>query len=225
MAIRFTSSGNLGDLDTNYLTLSRNIRFTVTCDGPEEFTKAARLAARNGVDSIKVNVSGDPDWGHMHADDKTPVISERELAAVAEVSATRLWALEGELEVTARCMSDLKRRGVRVLPGGDYGAFITNPIGNNAKDLELFVELSGFSPMQAIAAATRHGGQLMRKGDHLGLIKAGYQADLLVVDGNPLDDIRILQEPERLQAIMIAGKFAKRSHKLSQSPAFKAEHN
>ncbi len=58
------------DLDTNYLTLPRNIRFAVTCDGAEEFTKAARLAARDGVDSIKVNVSGDRDWGHMHAEEE-----------------------------------------------------------------------------------------------------------------------------------------------------------
>lgn len=288
-------SGNLGDLDTNYLTLPRNIRFTVTCDGAEEFTKAARLAARDGVDSIKVNVSGDRDWGHMHADDRTTVISERELAAVVEVAAARditvathctsslgvklcvkngvhviyhalhadeeacdmleaakdrifvapavglpvsmlrnykehglkwgaarLRALEAELEITARCMSDLRRRGVRVLPGGDYGAFITNPIGNNAKDLELFVELFGFSPMQAIVAATRHGGELMRRGDQLGRISAGYQADLLVIDGNPLDDIRMLQETDRLQAVMIAGKFAKCSTTLSQSAALMA---
>ena len=61
-------SGNLGDLDNNYLTFPRNVRFTVTCDGADEFTRAARLAARDGVDTIKVNVSGDRDWGHMHAD-------------------------------------------------------------------------------------------------------------------------------------------------------------
>ncbi len=276
-------SGNLGDLDTNYLTLPRNIRFTVTCDGAEEFTKAARLAARDGVDSIKVNVSGDRDWGHMHADDHTTVITERELQAVAEVatarnitvathctsslgvklcvkngvhviyhalhadeeardmleaardrvfvapaaglpvsmlrhhkehglkwSASRIAALEAELELTARCMSDLRKRGVRVLPGGDYGAFITNPIGTNAKDLELFVEMFGFSPMQAIVAATRHGGELMRKGASLGQIRAGYEADLLVIDGNPLDDIRILQDPGKIRAVMIGGVFAKR---------------
>lgn len=73
-------SGNLGDLDNNYLTFPRNVRFTVTCDGADEFTRAARLAARDGVDTIKVNVSGDRDWGHMHADDTVTVIAERELA-------------------------------------------------------------------------------------------------------------------------------------------------
>ena len=55
-------SGNLGDLDNNYLTFPRNVRFTVTCDGADEFTRAARLAARDGVNTIKAKVSGDCDW-------------------------------------------------------------------------------------------------------------------------------------------------------------------
>lgn len=75
-------SGNLGDLDTNYLTFPRNVRFNVTCDGVDEFTKAARLSARDGVDTIKVNVSGDRDWGRMHADDTV---------TVRNASLPRLW--------------------------------------------------------------------------------------------------------------------------------------
>ena len=65
-----TPTGNLGDLDTTYMTIPRTLRFSVACDGADEFTKAARLAARDGVDTIKVNVSGDRDWGHMHAQGK-----------------------------------------------------------------------------------------------------------------------------------------------------------
>jgi imidazolonepropionase-like amidohydrolase len=47
-----------------------------------------------------------------------------------------------------------KRRGVRILPGGDYG-FAWNPVGRNARDLEHFVTLLGFTPMEAIVSATR----------------------------------------------------------------------
>ena len=106
-------------------------------------------------------------------------------------------------------MSDLKSRGVRVLPGGDYGAFITNPMGTNAKDLELFVEMFGFTPMEAIVAATRWGGELMCLGDRLGQIRSGYLADLLFVAGDPSRNIRILQNPEMLAGIMIGGRFVK----------------
>ena len=53
-------------------------------------------------------------------------------------------------------MKALKARGVRVLPGGDYG-FMWNPHGNNARDLAYFVDLLGFTPMEAIVGATRMG--------------------------------------------------------------------
>lgn len=107
-------SGNLGDLDTNYLTFPRSVRFTVTCDGADDFTKAARLAARDGVDTIKINISGDRDWGHMHADDTVTVIAERELAAVMEVANAR------RLMVATHCTSSsgvkmCVRQGVHVI--------------------------------------------------------------------------------------------------------------
>ena len=55
---------------------------------------------------------------------------------------------------------ELRKRGLRVLPGGDYG-FPNNPIGRNARDLELFVRLFGYSPAQALRATTHYGGQVM----------------------------------------------------------------
>jgi imidazolonepropionase-like amidohydrolase len=99
-------------------------------------------------------------------------------------------------------MPELKRRGVRVLPGGDYG-FFWNPIGLNARDLTLFVDWFQFSPMEAIVAATRWGGELMDM--PVGLIAEGYLADLLVVDGDPLADIAVLGDQDRLKVIMKDG--------------------
>ena len=49
----------------------------------------------------------------------------------------------------------------------------------------------------------------MQRGDELGQIRAGYLADLLIVDGNPLADIRILQDPNRIEAVMVGGRFTK----------------
>src|SRR5262249_36812596 len=116
--------------------------------------------------------------------------------------------LESELESIVHNASAMRRRGIRVLPGGDYGLFC-NPQGRNARDLEHFVKLLGSSPMEAIQAATRHGGALMGGPDALGCIKAGHLADLLLVDGDPLADIAILQDPARLIAIMKGGVFHK----------------
>jgi imidazolonepropionase-like amidohydrolase len=105
-------------------------------------------------------------------------------------------------------MRDLKKRGVRILPGGDYG-FAWNRIGDDARDLEHFVNLFGFTPMEAIIAATRWGGEIMMKPGELGVIKQGALADLLLVDGDPSSDIKILQDPNRLLAIMKDGHFHK----------------
>jgi imidazolonepropionase-like amidohydrolase len=112
--------------------------------------------------------------------------------------------LESELEATIETMRELKRRGVRVLPGGDYG-FAWNPNGSNARDLEHFVRLLGFSPMEAILAATRLGGEMMMMDGALGQVRTGYLADLLLVRGNPLQDVRILQDKRSLLAVMKDG--------------------
>ncbi len=117
--------------------------------------------------------------------------------------------LKRELEIGAESMKELKKRGVRVLPGGDYG-FAWNPIGTNARDLEHFVNYLGYTHMEAIVAATRLGGQIMLMGDELGLVREGYLADLLLVDGDPSKDVSILQDQSKLLGIMKDGSFHKR---------------
>jgi imidazolonepropionase-like amidohydrolase len=111
-------------------------------------------------------------------------------------------------DLQQRLIPELRKRGVRVLPGGDYG-FPFNPNGRNARDLQLFVELFGYTPAEALHAATALGGEIMGKGDELGQIKPGYLADLLLVDGDPTADIAILQDKSRLFAIMKDGSFHK----------------
>jgi imidazolonepropionase-like amidohydrolase len=107
----------------------------------------------------------------------------------------------------------MRKRGIRVLPGGDYG-FPYNPIGRNARDLQWFVELLGYTPIEALVAATKLGGELMGRGELLGQVKPGYLADLLLVDGDPTRDVRMLQDQDKLAMIMKDGKFHKRSANL-----------
>jgi imidazolonepropionase-like amidohydrolase len=102
----------------------------------------------------------------------------------------------------------MHRRGVRILPGGDYG-FAFTPHGQNARDLEFFVRYLGFTPAEAIRCATQYGGQIMMKGRELGLVREGFLADLLLVDGDPLANIAILRDPKRILAVMKDGVFAK----------------
>jgi imidazolonepropionase-like amidohydrolase len=109
-----------------------------------------------------------------------------------------------EVERMQKLIPEMRRRGIRVLPGGDYG-FPYNPIGRNARDLELFVKLFGYSPIEALVAATKYGGELMNQ--QLGQIKPEWLADLLLVRGNPARDVSILQERQCLQGVMKDGVF------------------
>lgn len=116
------------------------------------------------------------------------------------------------LEHQKALVPKLRARGVRLLPGGDYG-FPFNPNGRNAWDLELWVRHFGYTPSEALNAATELGGQLMDM--DVGLIKQGYLADLLLVDGDPTQDVRVLQDKNKLTAIMKDGQFHKAPEALS----------
>jgi imidazolonepropionase-like amidohydrolase len=124
------------------------------------------------------------------------------------MTAERARAFERELEVSIETVSRLRKRGIRVLPGGDYG-FPSTPHGAYARDLWLFVKVLGFSPMETLVAATRMGGELMGRPGELGLVTEGALADLLLVDGDPLADIAILQDRSALRMIMQDGRLHK----------------
>src|SRR6202795_2721847 len=113
-----------------------------------------------------------------------------------------------ELAVSVETMGRMRKRGIRVLPGGDYG-FAWNPHGTYARDLLLFVDVLGFTPMETLVAATKMGGEIMGRGDELGQVKPGYLADLLLVDGDPLTDIKRLQNQDALLLIMKDGRLHK----------------
>ena len=115
---------------------------------------------------------------------------------------------EEELAAAIESIKAMHRRGIRVLPGGDYG-FAWAPHGTNATDLQYFVKHCGMSPMDALVAATRHGGAIMRMYGQLGEVREGQLSDLLLVDGDPLADLSILLDRKRLLAIMKDGVFHK----------------
>ncbi|TDD79786.1 hypothetical protein E1293_22435 [Actinomadura darangshiensis] len=113
-----------------------------------------------------------------------------------------------QLEAQTALYPEMRRRGIRVLPGGDYG-FPQTPIGRNARDLQLFVDLFGYTPAEALVAATKWGGEVMGMADELGVLAPGYLADLLVVRGDPSRDVALLQDPANLIAIVQGGRFRK----------------
>jgi imidazolonepropionase-like amidohydrolase len=273
-----TVTGSLGDDMLPHLPFPE-MSFGTVVDGPDEMRKAVRMFLKYGVDSIKLNLSGDnlvpgadarTNWmsdeevavaahetkvrgkrlsSHARstasikqsmrhgidviyhasfADDEAldmleakkdqifvaPGLSviirllyEGEVVGIDNAQAKRM-GYEQELEAAVTSMKAMLKRGIRVLPGGDYG-FAWAPHGENAKDLEYFVKYLGMTPMETIVSCTRWGGQMMMRGRELGEIKEGYLADLLLVDGDPLSNISILRDRTKLLAIMKDGVFHK----------------
>ena len=272
-----TVTGGLGDTNQLHLPHYETPTFAWVADGPDAIRRVCRLLAREGVDLLKLNLSGDIGTSSFPSE-ATPM-TDGEVAAAMEVaraanlrvcahcrsaesvmlalrhgieviyhanyaderaldaleaardrvfvgpalgltynlslaaghagvSRERAQAFERELEVSVDTIGRLRKRGVRILPGGDYG-FTFTPHGTYARDLWLFVKILGFSPMDTLIAATRLGGELMGRPGELGLVKAGALADLVLVDGDPLADIEILQDRRALLMIMKDGALHK----------------
>jgi imidazolonepropionase-like amidohydrolase len=108
--------------------------------------------------------------------------------------------LEGGAESARRILAAGGRLGM----GGDYG-FAWNPHGDYAKELEFFVNYVGFSPLETIKCATRTGAEILGRGDEFGTLEPGKLADVLVVDGDVVADISLLQQRSRFLAVIQGG--------------------
>jgi imidazolonepropionase-like amidohydrolase len=106
--------------------------------------------------------------------------------------------LERKFEHMVTAYQSMRKRGIRVVIGGDYG-FTVTPMGQNARDIGQFVKFLGYTPAEALRCATAIGGQLMGYGGALGVIRKGAFADLLLVGVNPLDDVSCLVGPSHFE--------------------------
>ncbi len=116
--------------------------------------------------------------------------------------------VEEVFEQMCSILPEANAAGVKLLLGDDFGT-ASMPHGTYARELEVYVEHGGLSPLEVIRWATRNGAELMGMSDELGAIRENMLADLIVVDGDPTVDIAVLQEPARLAAIMKGGRFVK----------------
>jgi imidazolonepropionase-like amidohydrolase len=118
----------------------------------------------------------------------------------------------GVLETHRESFRKAVRGGVRIAMGTDAGTPF-NRHGTNAQELALMVEC-GLSPADTIVAATRNAAELLDLLDVTGTVEPGKAADLLVVDGDPLADIRVLGDRDRLPGILKDGQWVRRARPL-----------
>lgn len=255
-------------------------------DGVEEMRKTVRLHCREGIDNVKLDVSGDPFYPGTPGN-TTPMTFEEvrvaaetahaygrkinahtrsiegskhcvragvdglfhceyvdeELLDMMEEARDRIFVvptvglfaqiMAGEasahglspelggymnipdlLENSLRTHTELRKRGIRHLIGGDYG-FGWSPQGTQGRDLKSFVDFYGYTPAEALVCATRNGGLAMGYGGELGTLAPGNLADLILIDGDPLRDISILAGPEKVAFVMKDGAVQKISPALA----------
>ena len=111
---------------------------------------------------------------------------------------------KAEVDATVKSVAALRDADVRVLPGGDFGLLWT-PHGNYAQDLQNFTDFFGISAFDTLLAATRDAGAAMGLDGMVGTLEEGKFADLVIVDGDPLTDITVLQDHSRIVGVMKDG--------------------
>jgi imidazolonepropionase-like amidohydrolase len=117
-------------------------------------------------------------------------------------------ALDKAKAMTKRHQASFKqahRRGLLIAMGTDAGTPF-NYHGDNAQELERMVTF-GMSPMEAILASTSSAARLIGIQDIVGTIERGKEADLILIDGNPLRKIELLRDRGRIVGVMRSGKF------------------
>ena len=258
-------------------------------NGPDQMREAVRMHCREGVDNIKIDVSGDPfypstpshttpmtfeevkaaaDTAHAYGrkiNAHTRSIlgskycirarvdglfhcehSDEELLDMMEEAKDRIFVvptidlfdalaggraspfgitpeiagymgIQALIEESVRTHTELRKRGIRHLIGGDYG-FAWSPHGTQANDLAHFIKYYGYSAAEALICATRYGGQAMRSEGDLGTLAAGQLADLILVNGDVLADVTIVADPARIAMVMKDGAL----HSISPALAAKA---
>lgn len=154
------------------------------------------------LEEAKDRVIVAPSVGLLHT-----MLNEASAFGVTREVATAM-GIAALLEASQKTHTELRKRGIRHTIGGDYGLAFS-PNGSNARDLQYFVDYYGYQPADALVCATRNGGLAMRSAGDLGTISAGSLADLLLVDGDPLNDISIMTDAAKLVLIMKGGAIHK----------------
>jgi imidazolonepropionase-like amidohydrolase len=113
-----------------------------------------------------------------------------------------------QFEQAQLVFAELRKRRMRVIVGGDYG-FPWTPHGTNARDLEHFVRFFGYTDSEALVAATRTGAAAMLLEGQAGEVAEGFLADLLVIAGEPHNNVRLLQTPGNIKLVMKDGRIYK----------------
>lgn len=114
---------------------------------------------------------------------------------------------ESAIEYRRSKMEDAQEAGVKFVMGTDAGA-PTLPHGENTLELECMVD-AGIDPLEAIEISTRQTAEMLGMDETVGVLQDGFDADLIAVKGDPLEDITTLRDPENIDLVTVDGEIMK----------------
>ena len=174
-------------------------------------TAGIKNALRAGYDTIEHGTFMDDEALDLLLERNTPVVPALQFEHASIVEGPRFGmsqrVIDGHketLEGGAESARRILKAGGRLGMGGDYG-FAWTPHGTYAKELTFFVRYVGLSPLEVITCATRTGAEIMGRSHEFGTLEPGKLADVLVVDGDAISDISILEEQSRFLAVIQGG--------------------
>ena len=209
----------IGDTATGEWTAFRRDEIAAITEMAHQLGRSVTIHAR-GSQAVDFAVSAGVDW-IMHGDRMTDDVIERLAASGIPLCPTLTlianlyeWGhLVGVpehkkdaykkllIDCAAPALAKAHQAGVAFMAGSDSGFSVT-PYGEwHARELELLMTYAGLSSLEAIRAATANGAVALGLEGEVGTVEAGRIADLLLVDGDPVADIGVLQDRDRLTVI------------------------
>jgi len=172
---------------------------------------AQKMAIRAGADTIDHCVFTDDEAIDMLVSNKKFIvptllhrsdraIEVRKRVGTSDFTLNKMKMLQ---PTTKETFQRFIKAGVRIAMGTDTQ--IDAEMGANAHELEIYVDY-GMTPMEAIQTATKNAAEAIWLGKETGTLEPGKSADIIAVAGDPLSDIRILQEKEKILLVVKEGK-------------------
>ncbi len=185
-----------------------NTYVTAHCTG----TEGTKAAIRNGVKCIEHGVLLDEECVQMMAEKNIPLVTTLSVS----LGLADMTGLPDYMMRKAKKLGDASKHsfalahqyGIRVALGTDYSNSPNTPFKEIGKEFYSLTRC-GYSNMEAIKAGTINGAYLMKSADKFGSLEAGKLADLVIVNGNPLEDIKLLADADNIGLVMIGGDVKK----------------
>jgi imidazolonepropionase-like amidohydrolase len=180
---------------------------SIHCFTPE----AHRMALKAGADTIEHMVFHDEDSLEKLVEAQTPVTPTLlhrtdHAIEIRRQTGTPNFTLEKMKTIQPNCFETFQKfhkAGVKIAMGTDMG--FEPDMGSNASELALYVEL-GMTPLEAIQTATKNAAEALHQDEDIGTLEAGKFADIVLVDGNPAEDIKVLEPRENIKMVYKEGK-------------------